>query len=60
MNWYMAVYDDDSENEYEQYLTDEDAVAELLNWAAYDERVLLEIHRCNDDETLSPAELIYH
>ena len=60
MNWYMAVYDDDSENEYEQYLHDEDAIEELLNWAAYDERVILEIYRCNDDETLSPAELIYH
>ena len=60
MNWYMAVYPDDYDNDYAQYRTDEDAIEELLNWASYDEREILEIYRCDDDETLSPAELIYH
>lgn len=60
LNWYVAMYDNDTENSYGQYESDEKAVNEILYHALFAGETVLEIYRCNDDETLSPAELIYH
>lgn len=60
LNWYVPMYDSDTESSYWQYDSDEQAVNEILDNALWADETVLEIYRCNDDETLSPAELIYH
>ena len=60
MNWYVAMYDSDTEDSYGQYDSNEQAVNEILDNAWFTGETVLEIYRCNVDETLSPAELIYH
>lgn len=59
-NWYMAVYSDDAENEFEKFDSDKEAIdAFANNEPSTKSPCLLEIHRCNDDECLTPAEQIW-
>lgn len=53
MRWYMAEYGGDTDNEYEKFETDEDAIAGFTDNVPEGEE-LLEIFRCADDECLTP------
>lgn len=55
LNWYVAMFWDDTENDYFQAYNDKDAVH------AFDDEIdnLCELYLCNDDETLSPKTQIY-
>ena len=55
MNWYVIFFWDDTENEYFKAANDEEAMRNTTS----DIDNIAEIHRCNDDETLSPQEQIY-
>ena len=57
MKWYLGVYADLKENEYEVFASDEEAIEGFTN--AEDNDLLLEIYRCEDDECLSPEERIW-
>ena len=58
MNWYMANTTED--NEYGKFENDEDAIHGFLEWADGEDFSILKIYRCNDDECLSLAELVWH
>ena len=55
LNWYVAMFWDDTENDYFQSYSDEEAIR------AFDEDMdnLCELYACNDDETLSPKTRIF-
>lgn len=55
MRWYMAEYSGLTENEYEQFETDKDAIAGFTS-SIPEGAELLEIFRCADDECLTPED----
>ena len=58
MPWYMAEYWGETENAYERFDSDEDAIAGFTG--TDDSDVLQAIYRCEDDECLTPAVCIWH
>ena len=55
--FYVAFYEGaDTENEYEKFSSDEEAIAGFLADGC---GTVLEIYECNDDETLSPKRRVY-
>jgi hypothetical protein len=55
MRWYMAEYSGLTENEYEQFASDADAIAGFTSNIPEGEE-LAEIFRCADDECLTPED----
>lgn len=56
MNWYMTTYWDDRENDYDLFRFDDEAVKSITANSVG----VCEIFRCNDDECLTPAKLLWH
>lgn len=57
--WYMAEYwNPNTENEYERFDSDEEAISGF-SANVPDGEILLEIFRCEDDECLTPEKLIW-
>ena len=56
MNWYVIFFADDTENEY--FKADSDKEAECMALADNADNVL-EVHRCNNDECLTPVKRIW-
>lgn len=55
MRWYMAEYIGMTDNEYEQFASDADAIAGFTSNIPEGEE-LAEIFRCADDECLTPED----
>lgn len=55
MRWYMAEYSGTTDNEYEPFASDADAIAGFTSNIPEGEE-LLEIFRCTDDECLTPED----
>ena len=58
MPWYMAEYWGETENAYERFDSDEDAIAGFTRNVP-EEDSLVQIWRCLDDECLTPEELVW-
>ena len=61
LKWYMAeVADEEIDHEWEQFESDEEAIAGFNAWAYRNGTVVLEIWECEDDECLTPKRLVWH
>lgn len=58
-NWYVAFFDGNTENEYDKFSNDEEAINGFKYWAENNGDTLLEIYECNDDECLTPRRKVY-
>lgn len=57
MRWYMAEYSGNTDDKYEMFETDEDAIAWFTSISKDEEGLdLVEIFRCADDECLTPED----
>ena len=56
----MATTSGNADNEYGKLENAEDAIKEFLEWADGEDFSVIEIYRCNDDECLTPGELVWH
>lgn len=59
--WYVGLTDDDiSDNEYEKFANDLDAIKGFLYWSEIEENPgIYEIWECDDDECLTPNRLVW-
>ena len=58
MPWYMAEYLGETENAYERFGSDEEAIAGFTGNVPEGDS-LVQVWRCQDDECLTPEELVW-
>lgn len=56
MKWYVAFFEGEEENEYEQFSSDAEAIDAFV---LGDEPKAMEVYECNDNECLSPKRRVY-
>lgn len=58
--WYVAFTEGDSDNEYEKFADDFEALSGFLGWTEQEENPdIYEVWACADDECLTPVRCVW-